>query len=202
MRKSVATVWFAFNTPFEGYCDYMYLDIKGLVTTGVGNLIDPIEMAIPLPWQRRDGSMASEGEIRAAWNTVKGHQELTHKGGVIYRRFTGLRLSRASVEAMVRRRLFANDAIMRGRFAHWDAWPADGQLGTLSISWAVGPHFHWPKLEAAAAKQDFLGMAAESAITGNAPRSAAQKQLFENAAKVVRDGLDPETILYAVQKSP
>ena len=45
MRASVKNQFRTFNAPLEGVVKYMYLDIKGLVTIGVGNLIDPINAA-------------------------------------------------------------------------------------------------------------------------------------------------------------
>lgn len=41
MYPSVTSFFRVFNEPLEGVVAYMYLDIKGLVTVGVGNLIDP-----------------------------------------------------------------------------------------------------------------------------------------------------------------
>ena len=42
MRPSVFAAFPGFITRFEGRLPFMYLDTKGLVTTGVGNLIDPL----------------------------------------------------------------------------------------------------------------------------------------------------------------
>src|SRR5690606_6058570 len=61
----------ALNSPLEGRVDCMYLDVKGLVTVGVGNLVDPVHLAERLPFRRPDGSLATREEIRAAWHTVK-----------------------------------------------------------------------------------------------------------------------------------
>lgn len=40
MHPSVRHYFVKFNEPIEARIPYMYLDIKGLVTVGVGNLID------------------------------------------------------------------------------------------------------------------------------------------------------------------
>ena len=49
MRESVRRGFIGFSAPFEGRLHYMYLDVKGLVTTGVGNLIDSVGAAQALP---------------------------------------------------------------------------------------------------------------------------------------------------------
>lgn len=68
----------------EGEIDHMYRDsigahkdpalhdpLGGLVTTAVGVLIDPVELALPLPWVRKDGLPATPEEIRAEWQKIK-----------------------------------------------------------------------------------------------------------------------------------
>src|SRR5207244_2818316 len=63
---SIRDGFLAFSRPLEGRVPWMYLDIKGLVKTGVGNLIDPVGLALKLPFvHKADGSPASEVEIRA-----------------------------------------------------------------------------------------------------------------------------------------
>ena len=59
------------DEPMEARVFHMYVDILGLVSTGLGNLIDPVGMATSLPWRRLDGSLATREEIVAAWHKVK-----------------------------------------------------------------------------------------------------------------------------------
>jgi len=40
MHTSIRNYFIKFNEPIEGRVTHMYLDVKGLVTIGVGNLID------------------------------------------------------------------------------------------------------------------------------------------------------------------
>ncbi|WP_406429963.1 hypothetical protein, partial [Streptomyces sp. NBC_00631] len=40
MHQSVRDAFIPFNAPLEGRVQFMYLDIKSLVSTGVGNLLD------------------------------------------------------------------------------------------------------------------------------------------------------------------
>src|ERR1035438_435384 len=72
----------AFSTTFEGRITYMYLDILGLVTVGVGNLIDPVEAALALPFQFKNnpGSAATQDQIAQEWQTLKNDTSLATKG--------------------------------------------------------------------------------------------------------------------------
>jgi len=40
MKPAAKEGFLALTTNLEGYTSFMYLDVKGLVTTGIGNLID------------------------------------------------------------------------------------------------------------------------------------------------------------------
>jgi GH24 family phage-related lysozyme (muramidase) len=51
MHASAQAAWQTFITGHEGNVAHMYLDTKGLVTIGIGNLIDPISLALTLPFQ-------------------------------------------------------------------------------------------------------------------------------------------------------
>jgi hypothetical protein len=65
----------------------MYLDIKGLVSIGIGNLIDPINLAMDLPFVHKDdiNVAASTDEIETEWQTVKGRQDLAPRGHLVVR---------------------------------------------------------------------------------------------------------------------
>ena len=40
MHEMVRESWMRFNEPLEGIVNFMYLDVKGWVSTGMGNKID------------------------------------------------------------------------------------------------------------------------------------------------------------------
>ena len=190
MHASVADAWYAFNAQFEGALNFMYLDVKGLVTTGVGNLIDPISSALGLPWKNPDGSRASQAAIRTAWESVKSKQGWRLRGGVIYGSLTTIRLDWPDVEALVRSKLRNIELDIVARFPAFDAWPADAQMAILSMAWAMGPFFNFPRFADAARRQDFATCADECAIStvgnpGVAPRNRANARLFRHAANAV-----------------
>lgn len=147
MHDSVKKVFYSFTSRFEGAVPWMYLDVKGLVTTAVGNLIDPVSQALSLPFVRADGSKASGGEIAADWNNVKTRPELAKKGHNEARRFTKLRLTPEGMNELVLRQVERNEVILRKRFPQYDEWPADAQLAMNSMAWALGAGFDSPATE-------------------------------------------------------
>lgn len=204
MRRAVLSVWVDFNRDLEGLTDWLYCDVRGLVTVGLGNLVDPVVHALVLPFVVPDdrGRMAREDEIRRAWNTVHDRQDLRERGGGAYRDLTTIRLPRPAIDALVRRRLLANDSILASVFRRWYAWPADAVLAVSSMAWAMGPAAFagFPKFCRAADADDWDGMIAECDINPQrgtiVTRNARNKACFANAARVQAEGLDPEVLLW------
>ncbi len=218
MHATVKTQFRAFNAPLEGVVKYMYLDIKGLVTVGVGNLIDPVNAALDLPFRYKNkpgaknaGQLASRADIEAEWKLIKGKPELAQKGHRACEPLTALELDDAAINALIDKRLSQNESFLKRQkaFKDFDQWPADAQLGLLSMAWAMGPGFSssWPKFSAACEKMDFDAAAencrmTESGNPGVIPRNKANKLLFQNAAAVLAgeaDGFYKRQILYYPQ---
>lgn len=201
-----------FTAPLEGVVPWMYLDVKGLVTTGIGNLVDPMSMALGLPWRRANGTPATVDEIAAEWQRVKGDPHAAKLGHKYAQRITTLRLSDAGVHELVMGKLDANDALLRKRFPGWELWPADAQLATHSMAWACGPAFRFPRLEDSLRALDFRTAAVECRMdeTGNPglrPRNVANRLLYLNAAAVVESGnvlpnLKPDVLYYPLSVAP
>lgn len=191
---SVEEVFYRWTAQYEGVAFCMYADILGLVTTGVGNLL-PLEVALVLPWKHPDGTLASRGEIEEAWNTINGNEEAARRGARYACTLTDLRLSEEAVDALVRDRLEQNAEILARRFPAFADWPADAQLAVLSMAWAMGAGFHFPKFQSAINAGDFAAAAAESTInaTGNpgvVPRNAENERLLLAADDLWRNGGD------------
>ena len=194
-RASVVDAFPLFTERFEGRCNWMYLDVKGLVTTGRGNLIDPLPAALFLPWVQaftpNGGSPASAQQVADEWHRVKACQAAAHLGGGSFKRMTTLRLTDADVDALTKSKMLEmwRALVARGAFASAKAWPAAAQLGLLSMAWAMGPAFNFPKFELHAVVPDFTLMAAQCGIStagnpGVAARNAANVGLFLTAAAV------------------
>lgn len=198
MRSVISDRFFSWSQRFEGYVAWMYLDVKGLVTTGVGNLIDPVGAALVLPWKRADGSLATQGEIASEWRTIKTHTELAKLGHVVAKRYCKLHLEHDDVEKLVQQKLAANwDWMRKHYFPACDEWPATAQLATSSMAWALGAGFPvtFKNYAAAAKKRDWAGCAAACKIStknnaGVAPRNEANKALLLKAATQTPEQFD------------
>lgn len=164
MSPTVRAQWLTFNAPLEGRVTWMYLDVRGLVTTGIGFLIDPLPAALDLPWVKPDGTLAARGEIMVEWQQVKANLALAHTGAGAAERVTQLRLTDATVDASALAKFDANAATLSHfpAFSALDTWPDGAQLALASMAWAMGPGFgpHWPHFAAACEAQDWAAAAA------------------------------------------
>jgi hypothetical protein len=174
----------------------MYLDIKGLVTVGVGNLIDPVEVAQALPFRFKNnpGVMATRDQIASEWQRLKGNPALARDGFRACESVTELELSNEAIDSLILARLSQNEDFLKRQtwFQGFDTWPADGQLGLLSMAWAMGPGGpgQFSHFRAACQNMDFSAAAKECKMdeTGNpglVPRNRANVLLFSNAAVVL-----------------
>lgn len=200
MRASVRAIFPSFTASFEGYTTYMYLDVLGNVTTGAGNLIDPMSVALTLPW-KVDGAQATAQQIANAWQTVKNRTDLERGGGDAYAALTNVRLSTSDVDILVTQRLLSDETELVRRYPSFESWPADAQLGILSMAWAMGPDFNFPEFRAAINRGDFLTAAAQCHMSNGDPdRNAAQAALFTAAAAVLSGGGDVNAIHGPISK--
>ncbi len=206
MWPSVREAFPKFTDTFEGKCSWMYLDVLGLVTTGRGNLIDPWYQEIPhigwhhVGWQK-EGQIATDDEVYAAWVAVKMRQDLRTHGGGEFFPITSLRLTLQAIDSLTFAKLDEVEVTLQKRFPNWQILPADAQLGCLSLAWACGANFKFPKFEQALRDQDYLACALESQMdaSGNpglVPRNAAQARLFLNAQTCINADLPRDLLQY------
>jgi hypothetical protein len=203
MLPVVQETFRVFNTKFEGCIPFMYLDIKGLVTVAVGNLVDPVELAKALPFRFKDkpgidapGTQAMPDQIAAEWQRLKSNPSLAREGHTACEPITDLELGDDAIDSLIADRITRSQTFLKRQqwFADFDSWPADAQLGLLSMAWAMGPAGpgNFPKFRAACQNFDFNAAAAECKMdeTGNPgliPRNQANFALFSNAAFVLSE---------------
>jgi GH24 family phage-related lysozyme (muramidase) len=197
MHPSVASAFTHFSTEFEGRFAWPYLDIEGFVTVGVGCLIDPIELALPLPWVHFDGSVATHEEVVAQWRDLKAQVRLAKTGARFAEHVTSIRLSDEAIESLLSRRLNANEAVLEQQFLRWDLFPADAQLAIHSMSWAMGPGFtkEFPKFTRACNAQDWVTALAECTIAGESTNAGLIRRNADNRlclanAQAVKDDIN------------
>lgn len=195
MHRSTIEAFLSFTEPLEGRVAYMYLDIKNLITTGVGNLIDPVSAALDLPW-KIDGRRATRDEIQADWDKLKARSELSKRHHKFAAEVTRVRLEPADIDVLVLGKLTANERFLKKDFPDWDQFPADAQLGICSMAWALGAGFSrtFKNFAAAANRQDWEAASAACKIKsddnpGVVPRNRANELCFGNAAFVRGHGL-------------
>ncbi len=199
MREVVRASFVAFTTPMEGCVSWLYADVKNLVTVAIGNLVDPIQVALTLPFVRKDGSAASRDEIATDWLRVKNDPQSARLGHKYTEKLTALRLTLDGINLVVSRKLSQMDQHLAGRFPDYEDWPACGQLAVLSQSWACGPAFNFPKMEEALRARDFAIAAEHCTIReagnpGVIPRNVANRILLHNAQRVADFKLDPDLL--------
>lgn len=210
MHDQVRAKWHEFSTPLEGRVLSMYVDVKGLVTTGVGNLIDTHAAALALPWKHETtGELATPAAVIAAWDGLKAQKDKYAKLHYNYAaKLNNLRLSDRDVDALVERVLDLNVAHLRRTFTRWDDFPADGQLGILSMAWAVGPGFtktfanftrsvlagHWLAVTVKDENGDYACKIREKNNPGIVPRNAQNRVCFTNAQLVMDADFDVDRL--------
>lgn len=207
MRDSVRAAWVKTNTPLEGVLPWMYLDRLGNVTSGMGDLLEPVGAALAVEWVNPDGSTVSDADVAAAWNAVdalrsdpKGELQTSGpatQGGGAFGPYTTIRLTPTTIQALVAGKLDSMEPTLRARYKNWDSQPADSQWGILSMSWAMGEHFEFPDFDAAINAGQYAKAAPLSVFrgTGVQTRIADDQLAFKNA-QVVVDNFLPREILY------
>lgn len=200
-----------FSGRLEGVVPWLYADILGLVTVAIGNLVDPLEHALSLPFVEPDGSPASRDRIANEWRAVKFDPLAAKRGHRYAERLTTIRLTPDGIASVVVAKLRQNERILLQRFPELGDWPTDAQLATHSMAWACGPAFRFPALEAALRDRDFGAAARHCHINtdgpdrvpgtaddnwGVVPRNAANVTMYRNAARVMLEKLDPDALFY------
>lgn len=203
MNTQVREYFPNFTDRYEGRIAFMYLDVLGLVTTGRGNLIDPMTFALSLPWRRKDSSLADQPTIIAEWTRIKSLQSMKQRGGWAYGAYATLHLDDQAVNDLTFSKLDQLWGQLLRRWPLLEQWPADAQLGLLSMAWAMGSEFKFPHFEAYADVQNWAGCAQECTIStvgnpGVAPRNTANRILFTNASM----SPNPEQLYYPVAITP
>jgi len=229
MWPVVLDSWLAWNVQFEAYIPYMYLDdakpdVGGpFVTTAVGILIDPVGMAVGLPWVHKDGTPATSAEIQMEWHRVKAMTAYSRFGGGsdFFSKSAQLHLSADGIKQAVMRKLVLNEQILSQAFKGWATYPAPAQMAIGSMAWSMGAGF-WVKFPIFSGHVTARNWGACAGLPGDAsanpalrgsswemnnhlpgpnpanrgihPRNLANRRLFFQAAAVELGHLDPSTL--------
>lgn len=192
----------AFSAPLEGRVPVMYCDCLGLITTGVGNLINTEWQAKALPWLLVDGSVADTADVMADWQKLAaGRAYYAARKWTVYAKAMRCHLAEETIDALCQRQLASNEVAYRKRWADYGSFPADAQLAIHSMGWAVGAGFYqkFPNLATCIDRQDWEGAVAsckirEAGNPGVVPRNAKNRFCFHNAAIVRAQGLSADEL--------
>jgi GH24 family phage-related lysozyme (muramidase) len=135
MFDDVSKSIYPFNAPLEGVVRWPYQDILGLCTTGIGCLIEPVGLALPIRWE---GS-PDAATIRREWGQVDRMKPALHFKQ--YEKASSLRLTDSGVTQLLEGRALDFETVLRKYLPDWDNWPADAQLAVMGMAWACGPAF-------------------------------------------------------------
>lgn len=209
-RASVVESFVDWSKPFEGYTNYPYTDAHGLITTGMGNMIDsgsvggacgagtstpcgsptPTAAARALPWSPNNID-ADWAALKAAWPKVQSTAGQS---------LTSSRLSKDAIVSLVSEKMKANDQYIMAHLPSFAHAPADAQLAVHSMSWAMGPAFtgSWTGFRTAFEAGDYASAAAQSHMQGVGidMRNMANKLLLLNAATVKALGVNYDHLYY------
>jgi len=164
MRPIVIQRFRAFTKSHEAEVNRLYNDSKSLPTFGLGQLVRTPAETLPIPWRRPDGTLASDAEKLADWHRVKTFPNAAALGRHIPVGPTTLYVSPEDLTRLFEAKRDHNARKLAERFPGLPAWPAPAQFAVMSLAWAAGTGFDFPKCAAALARGDFLTAAVEVLI--------------------------------------
>ena len=121
---------------FEGSIPWMYLDTKGLVTVGVGQMLPDAASAQSLTFVDSSGQPATPDTIRADFERVSGLAP-AHSPG-FYRVPASLVLPPDAVDTLLMNRVTNFDSQLSGRFPAYAGFPDPAKLGLLDMIYNLG----------------------------------------------------------------
>ena len=169
----------------EGSISWLYLDTRGYVTVGVGNMLPNAERAALLPFVYRDTqTRALRQDIISAFEVVKSSQSgmLAYK----YREMTDIRLPEVEIEALLNQRIEEFEIGLESEFSGYFSYPYEAQTGLLDMAFNLGLSGlirKFPSFCKAVRNQDWQAAADECKRIGiSDERNEETKELFESIA--------------------
>ena len=132
---------------FEGIVPWMYLDTRGYVTVGVGEMLANAARAQSLAFVDGNGQPSAPDAILSDYNRVSGLAPARVPG--FYRTGTSPILPHAAIDTLLLQHLTYFDGQLADQFQSYAAFPDPAKLGLLDMIYNLGvtglfqgyPHF-------------------------------------------------------------
>lgn len=170
----------------EGSISHMYLDTRGFVTVGVGNMLKTAADAQELTFVERDnGSAATAENIATDYNAVRERPYGMEYPASSFKTYTKFDMSDAEINMLLDRRITEFEARLRDDFLGFDSYPDRARLGLIDMAFNLGNHglvTKFPTFTAAARAGHWMKCAEECQRRGiSDARNEEVKKLFEEA---------------------
>jgi GH24 family phage-related lysozyme (muramidase) len=148
----------------EGCILYLYCDLKGFVTVGIGNLVRSPDHAASLPFEHDDGAQATSDEKRSAYIAV---QDAFLPGLLAksYAHLTTIRMTLDFAGSLLERRLNEEFIPALARIFHGiDSWPMEASRAVVDMAYSLGINglvSGYPKFVEACYARDWTACACE-----------------------------------------
>jgi GH24 family phage-related lysozyme (muramidase) len=121
---------------FEGSIGWMYLDRKGNVTAGVGEVLISADAAVKIPFMRSNAELASDGEIRQDYARVKAM--LPGLRAAAYRSPSALLLNGETITRLLNGKLIEKSEQLVALFPRFDRFPITVKTALLDMAFNLG----------------------------------------------------------------
>lgn len=183
---------------FEGTVPWMYLDTRGLVTVGVGEMLASVREAQSLDFLDPRGQPSTQDAILNEFNRVSSLAP--GKVAAFYRSPASPVLPHATIDMLLMNHVNSFDEQLARRWPAYPSFPDTAKLGLLDMIYNLGATTlfnRFPLFMASVEKQDWLGAAANCQRVGpSQARNDWTRQQFLAAAAAASDpGSNPATAL-------
>jgi hypothetical protein len=218
-----------FTEPLEGGyaadCMFMVQDLQ--VATGMGITFTDkyhrsagVAMAKALTWvckqgHPRAGQLCSPSDIESDYDLVLSNEELGRRGSGFlnqWKDLTNCRVTKDGLKQGVRKRVIGNIYYVKTQrtgdknLGNFDTFPADAQLCVISLTWANGNEFDYPKFCKACREANWSEAAAQCGFQSKENtlprRQKAQEEMMRNAARVKAGAASSDTLHWPTILTP
>jgi GH24 family phage-related lysozyme (muramidase) len=175
---------------FEGVVPWMYLDTRGFVTVGVGEMLASSGRAQALPFIDGGSNAVTPDVILAEYNRVLALPMARPAGS--YQAAGSPTLAADSITNLLMAHVQLFDGQLSAQFANYAAFPDPAKLGLLDMIYNLGPHglfAGYPTLMGDVNSGNWAGAAAQCHRNGpSADRNNWTQQQFLAGAAAAANG--------------